>query len=451
MNWKQMLSISLMLFAIFFGAGNMIFPPALGQMAGENYMWALLGFIVTDAGIAILGIAAVVLIGNSIFDLPALVSRKFAIVLSMGVYLLIGPLFALPRTGSVSFELAMLPFLGSDINVSIASIAFTAVFFAITYYLSSKPNKIVDIVGKVLTPILLLAIACIFVGAIMQSGTELNGAVFGATQPSVGEYTSIPFFKGMIEGYLALDGPAGLAFAIIVINAIRGHGITAKKNIAKYTCLCGLGAAFFLSIVYFALAYVGAITPGSYANGGALLSVVTTKIFGSAGGVILGIAVLFACLTTSIGLTTSFDDFWMELKPKANYKKVAFIVSASSFLIANVGLSTLIQISLPILIMIYPVTVVLMITSFFRNRIQHRRMVYVMGMVFAFCVSFISGLDNAQISLGVISEWVRLLPFYTLGIGWILPGILGSLFGYLPIFDPCNRWLSKQDQIEEFL
>lgn len=444
LSLRQMLSVSLMLFAIFFGAGNMIFPPAMGHAAGSGYFAALLGFITTDAGIAILGITAVVLCGNNITDLASLVSKRFGLLLPLGVYLLIGPLFALPRTGSVSFELAVTPFLGEGSNTFLFSLGFTALFFLLTYVLSSNPNKIVDIVGKVLTPVLLGAIAIIFFGCVFNQGVMIEGQELGVMQEASGAYTSIPFFQGMIEGYLALDGPAGLAFSIIVIQAIRGLGVENKKEIVKYTCICGLGAAFFLSLVYFALTYVGAITPGTFANGGALLTVVTRQLFGTPGVLLLGVAVLLACLTTSIGLTTSFADYLTSTFPNLKYKQVALVVCLFSFLIANVGLTQLITISLPILIMIYPVTVVLMVCSFFRQRIQERRMVYVLGMVFAFAISFFSGLDNANIHLGALHDLVAQLPFYSLGIAWVIPACIGSIIGFLPIFKPFNLRLAKE-------
>lgn len=446
LKFSQLLSVSMMLFAIFFGAGNMIFPPAMGQLAGSNFLPALAGFILTDAGIAILGITAVVLVGNSMSDLGSLISKKFALCLSIGVYLLIGPLFALPRTGSVSYEIALLPYVGNG-NTFLFSILFTAVFFGITYYLSSNPNNIVDVVGKYLTPILLLSILAIFVLSITR-GVMHGDFAFGAINQPQGEYMNIPFFKGMIEGYNALDGPAGLAFSIIVITAIKGYGITDKKGIAKYTILCGLGAALFLGIVYFMLTYVGVITNTPFTNGGALLHTVSNHLFGSAGGVVLGIAVLLACLTTSIGLTTSFADYFHTILPGISYKKIAAIVCIFSFLISNVGLSQLIQISLPVLIMIYPVTVVLMLLSFIKEKIAHRKMVYILAMLFTFIVAFINGLDSIHISLGVLSNLCSMLPYNELSIGWVLPAIVGALLGFLPIW-PMNKALIHNDNGEK--
>ncbi len=447
LTFVQIISVSMMLFAIFFGAGNMIFPPAMGQLAGTSFISALAGFILTDAGIAILGVTAVVLAGSSMSDLGNLVSQRFALFLSVGVYLLIGPLFALPRTGSVSFEIALLPYIGEQ-NSMLWSLLFTAAFFALTYYLSSNPSRIVDVVGKYLTPVLLISILAIFIASFLQDTS--NGAFsFGTMMAPSPAYADIPFFKGMIEGYNALDGPAGLAFAIIVITAIRGYGITDKKSIARYTILCGLGAAGFLAVVYFMLTYVGAITNTPFTNGGALLHAVTNHLFGGIGGIILGIAVLFACLTTSIGLTTSFADYFQTILPKRwTYKKIAAAVCLFSFVISNIGLSQLISVSLPILIMIYPVTVVLMLLSFFKKRIGSRRMVYVMAMLFTFAVSFVNGMESAGVTLGIISEWFARLPFYELSIGWILPAVIGALIGLLPLW-PMNQRRPRPTKIQE--
>lgn len=429
---KQILSVSLTLFAIFFGAGNMIFPPAMGQLAGTNYLSALLGFILTDAGIAILGVTAVVLVGDSMTDLGNLVGKKFAVFLSIGVYLLIGPLFALPRTGSVSFELAALPYIGSG-NKALFSILFTAMFFLVTYYLSSNPNKIVDVVGKALTPFLLISILLIFFSTVLTVVKGGEGFIGKISEPQ-GAYASIPLFQGMIEGYNALDGPAGLAFSIIVINAIKNFGVKDKKTIAKYTILAGLGAAGFLALVYFMLSYVGASTMTSFTNGGALLHALTNQLFGGVGSIILGIAVLFACLTTSIGLTTSFADYFHTLLPNISYKRISALVCIFSFIISNIGLSQLIEISLPILIMIYPVTVSLILLSFCKQLIKYRKCVYILGMLFTFIISFFNGLENAGIALEGISEMLHMLPFYDLSLGWIVPFIIGSLLGFLPIY-----------------
>ena len=302
--FSQLLSLSLMLFALFFGAGNMIFPPAMGQAAGTNVWSALAGYIATDVGLPLLTIAAVVFTGRTLSNLAGKVSKGFSVFFVALVYLLIGPLFAIPRTGSVSFELALLPFLGEGSNTTLWSVVFTAIFFGLTYFLSANPQKIVYIVGKILTPILLLSIFIIGLSAIVHP--------IGTLEAPVGDYTTIPFFKGLLEGYLALDALAAGVFALIVIENVEGMGIRGERSIVKYTLLAGLLAAVGLAVVYGILAYVGATSSplGQFENGGQLLSAVANHMFGTVGMLILGVAVLFACLTTAIGLTTSFGDYF---------------------------------------------------------------------------------------------------------------------------------------------
>lgn len=427
MSLSQILSLSLMLFAMFFGAGNMIFPPALGSMAQSGYLWALLGFILTDAGIAILAIIAIVNVGESFDDLGNKVSKRFSIIFSFIIYLLIGPLFALPRCGSVSFEMGITPFLSSGASTMMPSLIYTAIFFGIALILSLYKNHLVDIIGKVLTPILLLSIAAIFIATLLKGGNSL--------QEAAPAYQNAPFFKGLIEGYLALDGPAGLVFAMVVIENVRSFHIKEKKNVIRYTAICGMIAAFFLSIVYFALSYVGAYSaaPGMFSNGSQLLNAVSYTLFGNWGRTILGVAVLLACLTTAIGLITCFSEFIHKQFPKISYRTTVIIVSIFSFIIANFGLNTLITITLPLLIILYPVTIVLVVTSFFDKHIKDRRRVYILGMSAAFIISFFTGMDEYHIHLGAIHDFIQSLPFYDLGIAWIIPSFIASMIGFLPI------------------
>lgn len=260
-------------------------------------------------------------------------------------------------------------------------------FFGLTYYLSGNPKKVVNLIGKYLTPVLLICIVLIFLACVFMEKSPHGRVQYGSIGAPRGAYAEIPFFQGMIEGYYALDGPAGLVFAIIIINAVRGFQVHEKKNIIKYTLFCGAGAALILSVVYYMLTYIGAVTQTPFSNGGTLLHAVASDLLGPVGGIVLGVAVFFACMTTSIGLTTSFADYFHELFPNMSYKKITAIVCLFSFVISNIGLDMLVQVSLPVLMMIYPVTVVLVILSFFKKWIGNRKMVYVLGMLFAFCVA----------------------------------------------------------------
>lgn len=423
---SQMISLSFMLFAIFFGAGNMIFPPALGQQAGDKYLWGIMGFVATDVGISLLGIMAVVRVGSTLEDLAGRIGPRFSVGFSLLIYLMLGPLFAMPRTGAVSFELAMLPFLGAlPVSPGMGSLLFTLAFFGCSIFLSLNPSKVVDIVGKVLTPILLLAIGALTVASILHP--------LGAIVPTTGPYAEIPFFKGLVEGYLALDGFASLIFAGIVINSMKGYGITDKKLLQKNTFWVGLIASAALALVYVALGYIGASCSSLplFENGGRLLTMGARQLFGPYGQMILGLAVLFACLTTSIGLTTSFAEYFHKAFPRFTYRQVVVAVNLFSFAVSNVGLSTMIYYTLPVLVTLYPAVVVMIVLSYFHDAFGGRKPVYLCGMGFALAVGGISGLESLKITLGPITALAKMLPFYDLGVGWILPAIAGCLLGLL--------------------
>lgn len=424
LGFGKIISISLMLFAMFFGAGNMIFPPMLGHLGGENFLQGTLGFVLTDAGLSVLGIAAIIFVGTKIDDLGRLVGPKFAVFMALVIYLLIGPLFALPRTGTVSYEMAIIPFLGESAGL-LTSVIFTAVFFGLTYFLCLNPSKLIDIVGKFLTPILLLSIAIIFIVSLMNPVGEI-----GVPQ---GDYAEIPLFKGMVEGYLALDGFAALAFAIVVINGIKDLGVKESGSIAKYTLIAGVFAAIALGVVYLALSYVGAQTSASmsFENGGQLLADVVYSLLGNGGRLVLGVAVLLACLTTAIGLATSFADYVHETFPKYSYKAVLTVVCLFSFAISNVGLTLMITFTLPALVMVYPPVITLVLLAFLHKKLGTSPEPYALAMAFAFAVGIFDGLKTAGISLGALSSMLEMIPFFNLGLGWIVPAIIGCLLGII--------------------
>lgn len=429
MSFSQLLAIALMLFALFFGAGNMIFPPAMGQLAGTNVWAALAGFIVTDVGLPLLGIAAVVCAGRSLDNMVGRAGKKFGTFFIVLMYLLIGPFFAIPRTGSVSFELVVTPFLGADTNPLLFSVIFTGIFFASVYILSANPSKIVAIVGKVLTPVLLLAIFIIGISAILNPIGPL-------TEP-VGDYTSIAFFKGMIEGYMAMDALAAGIFALIVIQNVEAAGIKKESNIIKYTMLAGLMAAIGLAVVYGILAYVGATAGplGQFENGGQLLSAVSRHMFGTAGMLILGVAVLFACLTTAIGLTTACGEYFSEHYAKLEYNHVIIAVCLFSFVVSNVGLTQLLSITLPALLMVYPVLMALILAGFLDKWFKGRKEIYIGILIGAALISIPNGLESLAANYGItitaMSNLLNLVPFYSLGLGWIIPAIIGGAIGYI--------------------
>ncbi|NPC93741.1 branched-chain amino acid transport system II carrier protein [Bacillus sp. WMMC1349] len=422
---KETIAIGLMLFALFFGAGNMIFPPQLGQAAGENVLPAIIGFLLTGVGLPLLGVIAVALTGSA-KGLADKAHPIFGTILIVSIYLTIGPLFAIPRTGNVSYEIAIKPFLGGD-ESRIYLFIFTVIFFAITYFLALNPSKLVDRIGKVLTPLLLLVIAILVIKAFVTP--------MGSIGQAASQYQGTPLLTGFLEGYKTMDAIASIVFGIVVITAIKERGVTNPKSIAASCIKAGIVAAVGLALVYVSLAYLGATsveTVGSLKNGGEILSKSSTFLFGSLGNVVLGLAILFACLTTSVGLVSSCGEYFSKLIPKLSYKTVVIIVSLFSMVIANFGLTEIISFSIPILSALYPLAIVIILLSFIDKLFNERREVYVGTIIATGIFSIIDGLNAASINLGVVDQFLhQYIPLYSYGVGWIVPALCGAVIGYI--------------------
>ena len=429
LSFQDTLAIGLMLFSLFFGAGNLIFPPALGQAAGDNVWVAILGFLTTGVGLPLLGVLAIGLSGsNDAGDLAKRVHPLFATVLMVSTYLTIGPLFAIPRTGAVSYEVGVKPFvagvMGSD---GLGLLIYSVIFFAVTCWLALNPSKIVDRVGKILTPALLVMLVFLVGQAFISP--------MGALLAPQGEYQSHAFAKGFQEGYLTMDTLASIVFAIIVVNAIKSKGVRNAKEIAKVCTGSGLIAAFFLGAIYVSLAYLGATSVGTIGqaeNGGIILSKAANIYYGSAGNLILGLAIIFACLTTSIGLVSACATFFTRFFPRLTYQNLVYILSIFSLVISNVGLTQLIAFSVPVLIGIYPLVIVLIFLVFLDPLFGGRTEVYRYSMLLTAIVSLVDGLKAANISLGFVTKsFSSYLPLFDISLGWLMPAVAGAVLGYI--------------------
>jgi branched-chain amino acid:cation transporter, LIVCS family len=425
-TFREVTAIGLMLFALFFGAGNMIFPPFLGQQAGNNVWPAITGFLLTGVGLPLLGVMAIARVGD-LQTLSRRVHPLFAIVFPFILYLAIGPFFGIPRTGTVSYEISVTPFLSESMASSpIPLIIYSIVFFGITAWLSLNPTKLVDRIGKLLTPALLIIIAILVTKSFITP--------MGDFSPPTGDYVKTPFFKGFIEGYLTLDALASLVFGIVVINSIRDRGITSQFTVTKACMTAGAIAAIGLAAVYLSLSYIGASSVDSIGlkeNGAILLSEAAIHLFGSTGLLILGLAITLACLTTSIGLVSSCAQYFTTLFPRLSYRNLVFILSLFSLVVANAGLTQLINISLPVLMMIYPIAIVLILLSYFHNFFNGYSFVYIFALIPTGFVSFIDGLKMSGIELTVIVNILSHLPFYSEGIAWLVPSLIGAVVGYM--------------------
>ncbi|MFE8703074.1 branched-chain amino acid transport system II carrier protein [Cytobacillus sp. FJAT-54145] len=421
---KEILIIGFMLFAIFFGAGNMIFPPLLGQLAGENVWIALLGFLLTGVGLPLLGIIAIAKSGGDLQHLASKVHPTFGIIFSIIMYLAIGPMFGIPRTGTVSFEVGIKPFLGELSSNGWSLFIYSLIYFSITAWLSLNPSKIVDRIGKVLTPLLFLVISILIIKALttpMGKFTEPNN-----------DYETSPFFRGFLEGYFTMDTIASLVFGIVLISAIQNKHSLPKKAIMKICIQAGVIAAIGLAFVYTSLAYMGAVSVdsiGYFDNGGQILSGISNTLFGPLGMIILGTAITFACLTTSIGLISACSQYFSKLF-KISYSKLVLGLSIFSFIVSNVGLTQLISFSVPVLLMIYPPAIVLIVLSFFHSLYKNTTYVYRLTLILTSIVSILDGLAQSKIPFAEsIKEFLLYLPLQSIGIGWVIPALLGVLIG----------------------
>ncbi|WP_042272701.1 branched-chain amino acid transport system II carrier protein [[Clostridium] dakarense] len=420
---KDLLFIGLMLFSLFFGAGNLIFPPFLGQSAGHNTWIAMASFFITAVGFPILGVIAVAKSGG-LTNLAKKVNNSFAIVFTILIYLSIGPGLGIPRAGSLPFEMVVSPYLPESVPKSLALFLFTFIFFSVAYWLSLSPTKLVNRMGKVLTPTLLLLILVIFLGSLFRP--------LGSYGEPSKDYLANPLVKGFLDGYLTMDTIAALNFGIVIALAIKSNGVKDEKAVVSATIKAGLIAGTLLVIIYSLLAHLGATSGfrfGATENGAQTLTNVTTHIFGKPGALLLAATFTLACLTTSVGLISSCSQYFATLTNKVSYKSWVRILSVSSMTLANLGLTKLLAVSVPLLNAIYPISIMLILLSMFDKFIKENTLVYKFTILFTGVVSVVDTLGQVGIKLSYLSDLFSKLPLYSQGLGWVVPAIIGMLLG----------------------
>lgn len=422
------IAIGLMLFALFFGAGNLIFPAELGQYAGENLWLAILGFLITGVGLPLLGILAIGYSGSeSLQQLAGRVHPKYGVIFTVMLYLTIGPFFAAPRTGAVAYDIAMRPFVAEEYT-NLMLFLFTAIFFTVTVILSLKPTKVVDRVGKVLSPTI-IGLLLILLGVVIFKPMASIG---DAHEP----YIANQFFTGFTEGYNTMDALGSLVYGVIIINVVRSLGVTSKAGIVKATLKTGLVATFFLALIYTGIAYLGATTAprlGLLDTGGQVLSETASYYFGSFGLLLLAVVIILACLTTAIGLMTACGEYFHSLFPRISYQTFVILFTSFCFAVSNVGLSNIIMYSVPLLMLLYPLAISLMILAFVSPFFNHSKIVYITTTIVMFAISLVDGLKTLCESLGIeyftwlapiIDFYSDTLPLYNDGLGWLIPFII---------------------------
>ena len=432
---RQKILVAGTLFGMFFGAGNLIFPVHLGQMAGQNALPAIIGFIITAVGIPILGVAAIgVTHSDGLQTLSGKVGKGYGIFFTCLLYLTIGPLFAIPRCATVSFTTGITPLLGADSPERLYLLLFSAVFFAFVLFFSLRPGKITVWIGKIINPLFLF-----FFAALMLAALLAPGAAVSAVEP-VEAYRSDAFFPALIEGYGTMDAIAGLAFGIVVIDVIRRMGVDNDDAIAEDVLSSGLLTGALMALIYVVSIVVGAQSRGLFElseNGGIALTQIAGHYLGGVGLFILAFTITFACLKTSIGLVTACAETFSKMtNGKISYRSWAILFTVFSFAVSNIGLSAIIEYSIPMLMLIYPPAIVLILLAFLGKFFAHDRTVYIATMIGTWaaaifdCMKTLPAPVQAALHLDApIAFAAAHLPLFDKNLGWLLPAVIGFAAG----------------------
>lgn len=435
LTWRDYFYVGSMLFGLFFGAGNLIFPVHMGQEAGANIFLANLGFLITGIGLPFLGVIAIgISKSNGVFDLATRVNRRYAVGFTVLLYLTIGPFFALPRLATTSFEIGLAPFVPSEQHKLILAI-FSALFFLVAWAFSRKPSKLLGYVGKFLNPLFLFLLAILILFAFI---TPLGPISFAAITDT---YVANPFFKGFTEGYNTLDALASLAFGIIIVSTIRGMGVEKPNDIAKDTIKSGAISIVLMGIIYTLLTYMGTMSLGTFPlseNGGIALAQIANHYLGTLGSILLAFIVILACLKTAIGLITACSETFSELFPRGSYAFYIAVASILPCLFANVGLTNIIQFSVPVLMFLYPLAMTLIILVIISPLFHHRKEVYRMTTYVTLFAALLDALNSAPdfiksntVVTSILKAAENYLPLFTIGMGWVVPAALGFLIGLI--------------------
>lgn len=411
----DILAVGFMLFAFFLGAGNIIFPPLAGQLAGENVIPAMSGFLLTAVGLPLITIVAIAVAGGSWEHLTKDLPQRGAMIMAVLIFIIIGPAFAAPRTGLVAYEMAVKPFFADAAQSHLT--LFSILFFAVAMFFAWSQGKLIDVIGKVLTPVLFLGLIVLAVAVFIDPQGQLIAAQ--------GEYLTHPLQKGFLEGYNTMDTFGSLMFGVLIVDALRQKGITEQKATSKYLISAACIAAAGLTFVYVSLFYLGATsaTVASGAdNGGVILSLYVQSLFGPYGQLVLSVIVLLACLTTAIGLVSACSDYFSSLTP-ISYKTWVIINGVACAVVANVGLSQLIALSVPVLFALYPVAIALVALTFLRKKLPNPKAAYRVVIL----VSLLFALIDAAKVAGVDVSALNMLPLFDIGMGWLLPTVVAMV------------------------
>lgn len=416
---------ALMLFSMFFGAGNLIFPPLLGAQAGENFVPAMIGFLLTGVLMPVLAVVALALTGADLKELASRGGLLFTLLFPPLVYLSIGALYALPRTGVVSYSMAIAP--NFNVDGPLPVVIFSAIFFGLSYLMALNPSGIVDTLGKYLTPALVLLLALLVIMGIITLTTPI---------PAPAEnYASSPLAAGFVSGYLTMDTLAALAFGILVVTSMKDKGVTETKTLTRSISLAGVIAGILLGLVYLGLAYIGLRLEGAqgYEDGAMILTTAAAQVLGRPGAIIFGAIVLLACLTTAVGLVGSSSAYFHKIIPAVSYRAWLGIFTLLAFVLASFGLQSVMSFAIPVITTLYPpaVTLVLLAIAEVLFKAPWFHYTYRFSLAVATLWALLMTLASQGIATEPITALIGWAPGHAQELGWALPTLLAVLAGLL--------------------
>ena len=415
----------LLLFGIFFGAGNLIFPPTLGAQSGEQFLPAIAGFVFSGVGIAVLTLIIGTLNPKGyIYEISKKISPLFATIYLAALYLSIGPFFAIPRTATTSYAVGISPLL-AEADKGLGLIIFTLIYFVAAYLIALNPSKILDRIGRILTPVFALLIIILVILGAFKYGAN-------APQTATEAYQISAFGAGFLEGYNTLDALASVAFSVIAVQTLKQLGFSSKKEYISTIWVVGIVVALGFSALYIGLGFLGnhfpvteeamkGGTPGVY-----ILSQATQEIFGSTAQLFLAAMVTVTCFTTTVGLIVSTAEFFNGRFPQIDYKIYATAFTLIGFAIANLGLDAIIKYSVPVLVILYPITITIVMIVIVNKFVPLSKpgMQLTMGLVTAIAVTSVLA---SSFEIATLTNLINSLPFANASLPWLVPAIIGIL------------------------